>query len=855
MGIEPDAPTVVIGIGGAGHSIINRLSKMLEGEDYNRDKFMFMAVDSREVDDIEEVERWDEYTATLSWTDRSDWNDKQAEYFYLDEDDTAPSESGGVQRNRTAGRALIDDARNFNKVRNNIANKIETFAKTEDGIDVWLVNALGGGTGSGTMPMILGLIQTLEAVEDVKIKMYALSTLPQLSLDPDAEYNPNIDSDAAPNAFAGLAEMKNVIDKNASNDSQPEIDIQLDTEQINVFQEDHGYIRLKHDSIEDYFLLGIDEDKISEDSGGYTQNIETIAALTIFATAVVEENFPGDDISELRSRILRSVDGAECAFPYRDAASFVRHELDIRRINNDLQTLNDLEELYENNMELVQEAVGIQQSSDADHEALTNAISYCNSIINENKLEQYKVLTGDKEKIVRDAIDVLDINEEELGTLRHEFENIEEFREKIVHKEYRPGSPGEFLSGETDDSRSVSPAEYIIEYLYFLQVKQQAEIKKRQARDRFATIVSEIYEHKEVRKKLSEAAKDDYELQDTWLDKWDELEDLVWERIDSLRNALDIYPHKDLDALADELAEMESDAEEKKETLVEWKALEEEINEIVANRRGMLRTLSDKYGRWIDQIETNHELLEDSKEEKMTLKDKKRQNLQKSDRGERFRNIPLQNPNKLISGYFQEDAGLTETFDSLKDKYNFADADNTDNEVILQHLKKEVRIEDLVNRNIVDKSDLYDEITEAIKLLDKRVVESESFSNTSLLPISHKDENWLEATGSDSYTDWLSATNKSATEISEATDETSGGRRGVLQFLFANADVTLDDASEYKTMKAWYKSGRLLDVLNSDKNDPEEEVNWAYPELTDLVKIDDRPRRKDDHKAGADEKN
>ena len=169
----------------------------------------------------------------------------------------------GAARQRVVGRYLIDNRENFEMVFNTIRNVIDGFVERHQNIltsraglsmNIWLLHSLGGGTGSGTFPLLAALIQEItESVhEDRQIDFFVggAGCLPSMVKNPELEGLKG-DSRYYANAFAAMRELEKILQCSIKNPLK-----------INMYSRDMS-IDMEKSPFDKYFLIGINEDAIT----------------------------------------------------------------------------------------------------------------------------------------------------------------------------------------------------------------------------------------------------------------------------------------------------------------------------------------------------------------------------------------------------------------------------------------------------------------------------------------------------------------------------------------------------------------------------------------------------------------
>ena len=255
----PPAPTVVIGMGEAGIKAMAALHDLVKGEG-EQDYFKFVAIESNKEDLRKNTpEEITERIYLETPAARIDLDKSKCAYLYPGVNILGE----GAARQRIVGRYLIDNRENFQMVFNTLKKVIEGFVETHQNIltsraglsmNIWLLHSLGGGTGSGTFPLLAALIQEItESVhEDKKIDFFVggAGCLPSMVKNPELEGLKG-DPRYYANAFAAMRELVKILQCSSKNPLT-----------INMYSRDTS-INIEKSLFDKYFLIGINEDALT----------------------------------------------------------------------------------------------------------------------------------------------------------------------------------------------------------------------------------------------------------------------------------------------------------------------------------------------------------------------------------------------------------------------------------------------------------------------------------------------------------------------------------------------------------------------------------------------------------------
>jgi hypothetical protein len=183
-------PTVVVGVGAGGarmlRAVADRVGAVADGNgsdwtgdpDIDPERFAFLAIDTDETD-LE--------TAAPDVAERVALGppDANAERPYLAAAPSATEPGSGLRRRRALGRLTLESGGNLDAVRSALEAAIEDCAALadDDGLDVWLLAGLGGGIGSGSLPLLAALVADIGAEVQPPVSTYAFGSLPSSGSD------------------------------------------------------------------------------------------------------------------------------------------------------------------------------------------------------------------------------------------------------------------------------------------------------------------------------------------------------------------------------------------------------------------------------------------------------------------------------------------------------------------------------------------------------------------------------------------------------------------------------------------------------------------------------------------------
>lgn len=316
--------TLVVGVGGAGSRMLKTVKEMADRQGVS-ETVELVAIDSKS-EDIEanvpeigprqriEFEEPDEYLP-----------DAKARRDYIPEEATLPDE-GGATKVRGVGRFYLDDDQNFRTARNKLVAAFERAHMGADYVNVWLLNALGGGTGSGTYPLISALIRFAARESDTEenYRLRGVGTLPRLRIGgtfPDLDFRHHV------NAYVALRELRTLLGRHEELDAQQKLQL-WDAPQDMI--DDYLQVNEAEPLFDEYFLMGFDEEKSSTN---YRRRMNEMVADLILYYSLVEgpEDFPERDLPAGMEGDVYSLDSAQTRVPVELVWKYVEKKTKARK--------------------------------------------------------------------------------------------------------------------------------------------------------------------------------------------------------------------------------------------------------------------------------------------------------------------------------------------------------------------------------------------------------------------------------------------------------------------------------------------------------------------------------------------
>jgi len=338
------APTLAVGLGNAGCSMISALRDMTIDEGIE-DKFRFFGVDTNNEDLRSNIDYESPDVTKHNLKSPEQWDEHSSDYHYLDPSllrTEGDIQDSGALRKRRIGRYYVDSYTNFNRLRKRLTSVIEQFGKEfEENIDkkngkmhIWIINSLGGGTGSGSFPIIAALIRhitrrTERATHDYKL--YGLGALPNTN-NVTQEYH-----DYYLNSYAALRDIQVL----TGNDQKSESEIRLGEERKSLPLDDR--FDLPNITFDAYFLQPFNQNKMSSSAYRYQLNRASATVPLYFSLVKGKEDWP-DQHAEMVNPGIYAFDTYELAVPVEDIYRYFDTSERINELENRLSNLRTKKE-------------------------------------------------------------------------------------------------------------------------------------------------------------------------------------------------------------------------------------------------------------------------------------------------------------------------------------------------------------------------------------------------------------------------------------------------------------------------------------------------------------------------------
>ena len=351
--MESVRPTFVIGVGEAGWNMIDDISQVAKEQLGDAAKaFDYAMIDTNGSDMRNEGPLDVAYPIDIE-KPPDEWEDDVTNFHYLS-DTLDPLGSGdtGATKQRPLGRYQVEKQGQREKIRQQLRGQITTHIDNVSGIknddirsngelSIWIVNSLGGGTGSGTFPVIAEIVTQLIAndLNNVNTYLYGIGGTPETKKGPGVKTELP-EPEHRMNTYTALKELLAVVRPYQAGEP-----VRYPEESMFSEREE-----LCGDPFEKYFLLGHDPTENERDK--YLQHINRAAGIliTYLARSGGLEDFPFVNV-EGEDDTLWAVDAHQIYAPVESTGGSVQSESSIESIVDRLDGIDDaqteIEELEE----------------------------------------------------------------------------------------------------------------------------------------------------------------------------------------------------------------------------------------------------------------------------------------------------------------------------------------------------------------------------------------------------------------------------------------------------------------------------------------------------------------------------
>lgn len=332
MGSVTLRPTIVVGLGEAGCRMAAAVNERATEENV-AEHVKVLGIDSRPEDAAHALPT--DVSQLILEIDEALWNQEQERLPYLGEGHELP-QAGGAARQRPVGRCFVDNPEGLEQTWQFLEQHIEEFVTKLDEsvsdtpvteLNVWVVNSLAGGTGSGAFPLVAGLLDELlselEAERRIETALRGVGSLLRLDRLAEQVRKPERPPSYYLNAYTALSDLQVLLDEEPT-----PVSLHPDASQYVQNELDVGGV------FDQYILIPVHEQERK-----YLNSVNRVVtdAIYYFGATTAIENFPNHP--EAHTARLFSLDGGELAFPVETADKYLKLNEDIASTREDLDQL------------------------------------------------------------------------------------------------------------------------------------------------------------------------------------------------------------------------------------------------------------------------------------------------------------------------------------------------------------------------------------------------------------------------------------------------------------------------------------------------------------------------------------
>lgn len=802
-------PSVVIGVGEAGckmaSTLYDDLDRYTDGS--FAEDFKFIGVDTQD-NDLEDTTRDGFHTIRLESHDEL-FEKVKGKYGYL-KDNMSLDPRGGATRQRGSSRFYIDNSENFDDLYRELEEQISTFAGSADETPfVWILNSLGGGTGSGAYPLLAGIISSIQSKIDEVFWMGGLGSFPELRNLADEEYNPDGDPELYTNSYSALRELAVLQDYDffgpgSTQDLGMSVDyqeaagapfpIRIPLEAGDIKEIPSNEIKFEEPPFDFYFLMGLDEGTSKVEK----EEMNRIAANTVLSFAY---QTGVEDLSNDLGNIC-TIDSSALDVP-------------VRTLDEYLKTVERLEDKKDDREEVVRTINNLAANFDTLAEVLDREPGDSLNSTHPERKSRFDPQTG------HDLENPLEYEGSDLGINHSEaWEQIEklldsatEEAEEFYHDEYTEQQLDEHEQALLDKRESLTQdydlnGDHIVKYLFYQELIREFKT----ARD----------EHP-----FKDEMNTELEARAGYIERYFDIE---------VRNLMEESPTEKWDAVVRDVYELKLD--QKQDELEDsnfWeiskkKRIKEKIDEL-ETRQGKLNSQFETYEGYEDGLAEARRRRDDVE----VMLQSSRNNIEGEFRTEKSERLDDLN-NRINEIESTKQTKETQLEESVTEKDGrFVDLPFTKFEDVTDEKVEEAEgIPDFVDAHVVKKEEVTRGVSNLLEILDEPLEDETrvDVSADEILTVLTNDAN-SEIPGGQYDADVEGADAGSKFQQFSETISCEYGYPFSIRFIALYVGVRLENSSEFGTIHETYVSEdpvtKYFPIRRSDETFVT--AKFAYPEL------------------------
>lgn len=846
---EGIASTLVISVGGAGAKMLAAVRRRALEEGV-WDDIEYLAIDSKHDDINDHLDPVLEEQVIFDDPERLDIHKQSSEkYDYLPEDAELPPEGGATKR-RELGRYYFDTSDNFQSAYQNLQRAYENassqVADDDNYVNVFLLNAFGGGTGSGSYLLVAALLDFVarEADED-DYRIRGIGTLPRLER---TGVVPEYDLRHQVNTYVALRELRTVVGRTSDvSEQRIPLSAEPDKKKENDLVLNHG----NSPTFDEYFVLGFDEETPGQNYRQRTN--ETVADLVLYYGGLeAPEDFPAQDLTDGTRDEVLSLDSAQLRLPVETLFDYLETEVEIDILGDRIESVENQAESFRNDQRYIDSVLELEPGTvpddeefDIDDEEHTVKPSFVRLCRDRAKAAEDESFDGDS--LVRLGAQTADDLTDESRHARRlgefgRFEMLDELdREEIDSRHGSDESPP--LSDRLEAFGPEDIAEYLV-YDHLLDVERTA---RREAESEFKALVDDLWqgyeeEFRENLPDLHENCDDDHES------RAHGLADFFTARIEMLKDKNSSLRFGPLD-LTEETEQRRRDKEELEAAFGELERRRKRVEWVEDARQEKKRELSDRVEDFNEAADILREIRADLRAERARLDDQRATYREQLEGFEisTHTTVPMQQLDSLGPAAFAEWVGF--------DRAGGTDPDAPWNLDELADLRAAVLSSPDPSINAVAADGYVNEDELPTTILTMLSEMEEPVQDRSEIAVSDDLEQTVEGdvyellamltneANTGEPEDWSDRVNEIATSdanFDQTADHLVSIRDGsTIRLLGVYGNIDFTRTSEFGLLHEYYLDDEreISEVFYGDGNarsEIDDHLGWAYPELVDL---------------------
>jgi hypothetical protein len=361
------SPTVAVGIGGAGCSMISTLHEMTKDEGID-ERFRFIGIDSSGGDLSDNIESDSERFSTIELSTPEFFEDDVDDYHYLepelvpDLNDRKAIQREGAKRERAVGRYYVDSYENFKSTYDRLDTIIEELVgkldedieKDVNRVNIWVMNSLGGGTGSGSFPIISSMLDHIRhdipGMDEGNFYLYGVGSLPIVEKETNTKQ-----AGYRLNSYAAIRDVKVL----TGEDKDAKREIRFGEERGTMKNSGGFDLEGSGGIFQRYFLHAVDEEEMEDDAYAHQANVAAATLPMYFALIDGSENWPDPIQYYQDEKPIYAFESYEMSAPMESMYMYFATEEAIEEIQSEIDEIQDELDRYNNDIRYLKGVVQV----------------------------------------------------------------------------------------------------------------------------------------------------------------------------------------------------------------------------------------------------------------------------------------------------------------------------------------------------------------------------------------------------------------------------------------------------------------------------------------------------------------